>query len=133
MVFRCRLSWLVLGFCFISHAATAQSVSLKQDWSDQRWLGYPESVGQVQAHWEGDTLQVVSVVDWASGTDIDPSSARVTIKDNHIMLICYKNVIFHEDNGQPALSASAPVILRFSVTHVPRQNYDVTVSDDCGK
>jgi hypothetical protein len=112
-------------------AALAQSVTLTFDLSDQRWVGYPDNEGQIQSHWDGNTLLVSTIVDVESGTAIDPSSAKVVIRTSRDMSICYKKNIVHQDSGQPALASTSPVILRFTVTDVPKQNYKVTISHNC--
>ncbi|HVJ34864.1 MAG TPA: hypothetical protein VND94_17250 [Terriglobia bacterium] len=126
-----RFSCLVFGIFLVSAEASAQSVTLAFDWSDERWAGYPDNEGPIQSYWDGDTLRVSTIVDWESGTAIDASSARVTIQSERNMSICYKKSIVHQNSGQPALTATSPVILRFTVADVPKKIYNIKIFHDC--
>src|SRR5580704_18054289 len=44
--------------------ATAQDVRLNVDWSQQRWNGFPDSVGKATSEWKDRALHVHVIVLW---------------------------------------------------------------------
>jgi hypothetical protein len=110
--------------------ASAQDVRLNVDWSQKRWIGYPDSVGKIASEWKGKRLYVRVVVNWEAGVEIRDENPRAFPKGNKLQL-CYEQGPDPSVMGKPVPSALAPVLLEFVITGIPQRNYQIGVSARC--
>jgi len=59
--------------------ATAQDVRLNVDWSQQRWNGFPDSVGKPTSEWKDRVLHAHVVVLWNTSMVISEKNPRAFV------------------------------------------------------
>jgi len=111
--------------------ATAQDVRLNVDWSQQRWNGFPDSVGKPTSEWKDRALHVHVVVLWNTSMVISEKNPRAFVHGNRLLL-CYKLDPAPVNTSQSVSpGVAAPVLLEFEITEIPERNYSIKVSHRC--
>lgn len=87
--------------------------------------------GKPKAEWKTNELLIVrSLAHFTGSTHIAKDGTRMHV-DGHGLILCYKSEPFQATPTAPVASYLFPVVLEFQVTGLRRQNYLITVSDDC--
>ncbi len=123
----------VIAAIYISMAldvASGQEVKLHLDWSQQRWDGYPESVGKSTSEWKNHELLVRTIVDWNSSFKISEKNPGVVLHGDKIFL-CYRLETPDIDVKSAAPGFVAPVILDFTIRGIPEHDYSIEISNRC--
>jgi hypothetical protein len=119
---------LILSGCSVG--TDVPTVSLNLDWGPERWEGVPENIDKPTSEWFGKILKIRVVEMWATGSIIEEKNASASIEGN-ILTICYRQEPLPNPRHIVIRGAIAPVILNFTITKIPVQNYTIEVSHLC--